>query len=283
MQKLSWYLSKYNKNSLGILVFLILAYGAVIYYWRSIVTVDNFKDPLLWIIWAFMTAVLCWNIDPKRDLPRMAVGLLGGLIIEAWGTHTELWTYYTNERPPLWIIPAWPVAAIAIDRIARALDFLCSRIKLEYLWWFIWIGFLPLMLEFVWPTIDKWTTWFAISVVLISAIIPGDRRLDVCLMLAGSGLGVFLEYWGTSRYCWTYYTQEIPPVFAVFAHGIASIAFQRGAVVLVKTLAFWRDKLMPQAAVVTADGQTVLMEQADEPAPANKSKKKRKRKVKKKR
>lgn len=277
MQKLSWYLSKYNKNSLGILLFLVLAYSAVIYYWRHIVTVDNFKDPLLWMIWAFMTAVLCWNIDPKRDLPRMAVGLLGGLIIEAWGTHTMLWTYYTNERPPLWIIPAWPVAAIAIDRLARALDYLCSRIKLEYLWWFIWIGFLPLMLEFVWPTIDKWTTWFAIAVVLVAAVIPSDRRLDVCLMLAGSGLGIFLEYWGTSRYCWTYYTQEIPPVFAVFAHGIASIAFQRGALVLVKSLAFWRDKIFTQSELVPV--ATVMPEAIK----ANAGGKKRKRKSKKKR
>lgn len=238
MQKLNWYLSKYNKRSLGTLIFLIAAYSAVIYYWRHIVVLDNFKDPLLWMIWAFMTAVLCWNIDPRRDLPRMAVGLLGGLIIEAWGTHTSLWTYYTSERPPLWIIPAWPVAAIAIDRMARALSYLCRSIKLEYLWWFIWLGFLPLMIDFIWPTLGKWSSWGALLVVVSCIFIPSDRRLDVCLMLAGSSLGVFLEYWGTSRYCWTYYTQEIPPVFAVFAHGIASIAFQRGAYTLVKALSF---------------------------------------------
>jgi hypothetical protein len=34
--------------------------------------------------------------------------------------------YYTNERPPLWIIPAWPIASLSIDRLYRLL-----RSKLE--------------------------------------------------------------------------------------------------------------------------------------------------------
>ena len=49
----------------------------------------------------------------------LLVGLTGGLVIESWGTQTQLWTYYTYERPPLWILPAWPIASLAIDRLAR--------------------------------------------------------------------------------------------------------------------------------------------------------------------
>ena len=48
--------------------------------------------------------------------------MIGGLVIEAWGTQTLLWTYYTAERPPLWIIPAWPIASLTIDRLARLAD-----------------------------------------------------------------------------------------------------------------------------------------------------------------
>jgi uncharacterized membrane protein len=52
-------------------------------------------------------------------------------------------------------------------------------------------------------------------------------RTDVVLFVAGSFLGIFLEYWGTSRHCWNYYTGGIPPVIAVVAHGFASVAFAR--------------------------------------------------------
>jgi len=40
-------------------------------------------------------------------------------------------------------------------------------------------------------------------------------------------LGYFLERWGTTRECWTYYTHATPPLFAVLAHGMAAVAFWR--------------------------------------------------------
>ncbi len=52
------------------------------------------------------------------------------------------------------------------------------------------------------------------------------------LFVAGSILGIFLEYWGTSRRCWTYHTNEVPPLIAVFAHGFASVAFVRATSIL---------------------------------------------------
>lgn len=232
MKIIAWYLSKYNRNSLGTFIFLVIIYSCVGYYWRSIIAEGDLKDPLLWGIWAFMTAVLCWNIDAKRDLARIAVGFVGGLMIEAWGTQTNLWFYYTQERPPLWIIPAWPVSAIAIDRISRAIDHLFKSFKLEKLWWFMVIAFSTLMINFVGPSMHHWTSVGAFILVFVVFAIPDYRRQDMTLMLGGSLLGIFLEYWGTSRYCWTYYTREIPPIFAVFAHGMASIAFQRGAAIL---------------------------------------------------
>jgi uncharacterized membrane protein len=50
--------------------------------------------------------------------------------------------------------------------------------------------------------------------------------------MAGSGLGYFLELWGTTRECWTYYTLVTPPVFAIFAHGMAAVAFWRTVLVM---------------------------------------------------
>ena len=40
-------------------------------------------------------------------------------------------------------------------------------------------------------------------------------------------LGYFLEYWGTSRACWTYYTGQVPPPITVMAHGYGQVAFAR--------------------------------------------------------
>ena len=77
---------------------------------------------LLLGIFAFMTVVLMTGADLRKDAGIIFVGLFGGLVIESWGTQTELWTYYTNERPPLWIIPAWPIASLTIDRMVRWLD-----------------------------------------------------------------------------------------------------------------------------------------------------------------
>jgi hypothetical protein len=50
--------------------------------------------------------------------------------------------------------------------------------------------------------------------------------------VAGSGLGYYLEVWGTTRECWTYYTRETPPLFAVFAHGMAAVAFWRAGLIV---------------------------------------------------
>jgi hypothetical protein len=50
--------------------------------------------------------------------------------------------------------------------------------------------------------------------------------------IAGSGLGYFLELWGTTRQCWTYHTYQTPPLFAVLAHGMAAVAFWRAGLLL---------------------------------------------------
>jgi len=79
-------------------------------------------DWLLIGLFAAMSLLIMAGADLKADALIVLVGVGGGLVIEAWGTQTSLWMYYTHERPPLWIIPAWPIASLAIDRLYRALD-----------------------------------------------------------------------------------------------------------------------------------------------------------------
>ena len=160
----------------------------------------------------------------------VAVGLMGGLVIESWGTQTGLWTYYTLERPPLWIIPAWPIASLAIDRMTGFLARVPSRLgrrstSLAYVATFG--AFLILMVTFVRPTMGLSLTVTAIFLCAFLIATPVQPRTALATFAAGAALGYFLELWGTTRGCWIYYTLETPPLFAVLAPGLAAVAFWR--------------------------------------------------------
>jgi hypothetical protein len=208
----------------------------------------RYMDWLLLGIFGFMSITIIVRADLKTDLLIIFVGICGGLAIESWGTQTNLWHYYTAERPPLWIIPAWPIASLSIDRITRLLDLfttkviprLCSGQVPEHkrdlifkvLYWITFATFLSLMLVFVAPTFDKSYTWFSLILCVLLILTPTDYRFTLLTFLAGAGLGYFLELWGTTRECWTYYTYQAPPLFAVLAHGMAAVAFWRAGLVL---------------------------------------------------
>lgn len=197
-------------------------------------------DWLLIGIFAVMSLLVMAHADLKKDSLILFVGLGGGFVIESWGTQTELWTYYTLERPPLWIIPAWPIASLSIDRLARLLEHLSqqlfpphvSRFTFHALYWLIFPAFFLLMFWFVWPTLGKSLTIAALFICTVFILIPTNPRYSVLTFIAGSGLGYFLEVWGTTRQCWTYYTLQTPPLFAVMAHGMAAVAFWRCALLL---------------------------------------------------
>ncbi len=202
-------------------------------WWRYI-------DWLLLGIFGFMSVTIISRANLKTDLLIIFVGICGGLAIESWGTQTNLWHYYTAERPPLWIIPAWPIASLSIDRITRLLDFglrrlpssVQSRETLHSLYWITFASFLSLMLVFVAPTFDKSYTWLSLILCTLLILTPTDHRFALLTFIAGSGLGYFLEVWGTTRECWIYYTLQKPPLFAVLAHGMAAVAFWRAGLML---------------------------------------------------
>jgi len=200
-----------------------------------------YMDWLLLEIFAFMSVTIIVRANLKTDLLIIFVGVCGGLAIESWGTQTNLWHYYTAERPPLWIIPAWPIANLSIDRITRFLNWILDRVPIKptilqslisIFYWITFASFLSLMLIFVTPTFDKSYTWLALILCLLLILTPTDHRFALLTFIAGSGLGYYLEVWGTTRECWTYYTNQTPPLFAVLAHGMAAVAFWRAGLML---------------------------------------------------
>ncbi|HEY5671359.1 MAG TPA: hypothetical protein VIS10_15310, partial [Anaerolineales bacterium] len=60
----------------------------------------RYMDWLLLGIFGFMSVTIIARANLKTDLLVIFVGICGGLAIESWGTQTNLWHYYTNERPP---------------------------------------------------------------------------------------------------------------------------------------------------------------------------------------
>jgi len=201
-----------------------------------------YMDWLLIAIFLFMSVTIISRADLKTDGLIVFVGIFGGLAIESWGTQTNLWHYYTAERPPLWIIPAWPIASLSIDRITRFLNWTISKLEqriaplqkhlFPILYWTVFASFYTLMLAFVTPTFDKSYTWLSLLLCGLLILTPTNRRIATLTFLAGAGLGYYLELWGTTRECWTYYTFQKPPFFAVLAHGMAAVAFWRMGLVL---------------------------------------------------
>ncbi|HEX2981072.1 MAG TPA: hypothetical protein VHO48_12460 [Anaerolineaceae bacterium] len=191
--------------------------------WRQI-------DWLLVGNFAAMSLLIMAYADLKVDVPILLVGLAGGLVIESWGTQTNLWHYYTLERPPLWIIPAWPIASLSIDRLFRLLTHWTQKVPeraIRAAYWIVFPAFYALMLVFVWPTRQLSLTLMALILCAFLILTPVNYRAMLLTFIAGAGLGYFLERWGTTRECWIYYTGQTPPLFAVLAHGMAAVSFWR--------------------------------------------------------
>lgn len=250
-----WEWLGWSRDSSVLLGGFLLTCGLIVYVWwplaeELLATIDwqgqwwRYFDWLLVGVFAFMSLTIVSHANLRRDALIVFVGFCGGLVIESWGTQTNLWFYYTAERPPLWIIPAWPIASLSIERVTRAMLAASQRLdkvgtgkeRLErffnWAYWAIFGMFMVLMVLFVRPTLDKSFTITALLLCTAFILTPNDHRYAVLTFLAGAGLGYFLELWGTTRECWTYYTLAKPPFFAVLAHGMAAVAFWRGGLLV---------------------------------------------------
>jgi hypothetical protein len=260
-------LIRWNRSSTVLLSGFFLVVFLIIYVWwplaDALLSTIDWRGPwwlsmdwLLLGIFLFMSLTIVARADLRTDALIILVATAGGLVIEAWGTQTNLWHYYTSERPPLWIVPAWPIATLSIDRITRLLNHATAKfgndtqngqrssipglavpwLGAKTAYWLVFTSFMIFMLAFVAPTIHKPYTILATLLCVVLILTPTDHRRAVLVFIAGTALGYFLELWGTTRECWTYYTGQTPPLFAVLAHGMAAVAFWRAGL-LTKYLA----------------------------------------------
>lgn len=246
---------RWTRDSTILLSVFFLTIGLILYVWWPLAVEATkymdwsgpwwrYMDWLLVGIFLFMSIAIVSRADLRLDMVTMLVATVGGLVIESWGTQTNLWHYYTAERPPLWIIPAWPIATLTINRIVLVLDLLNTKLtkslkeknfgrfvsfvfNLKTAYWTLFTAFFALMLTFIAPTFDKSYTVLATLLVILLILTPTNHRRAILIFIAGAGLGYFIELWGTTRECWTYYTFEKPPFFAILAHGMAAVAFWR--------------------------------------------------------
>lgn len=211
---------------------LALAVGTFAFVvWRRYVSLrwEDF-DALLVFSWVLMVGLGAWRVRPRRDLVLASVAFAGGAIIETWGTRSGLWTYFTHEEPPLFILPAWPFAAVATERVSYLVSKGAARVppkivrSLEIGAMFVFCILLVRWTMTAW--FSKWT-WIAYAFVVLVCVTSRANRGDLARFVAGSILGYLLEYWGTTRECWVYYDGLTPPLAAVLSHGFATVAFGR--------------------------------------------------------
>jgi hypothetical protein len=220
----------FTRWSLLPLLGVIVTVTCVAVGWWDLVDLNQPFDGLLAFLWLFMTLLVSWRVSLRRDLVLAFTGMWGGFLIEWWGTTTHLWTYFTDESPPLWIIPAWPVAALSTERLAYMLDRAFPKTR-AWPWWALYVVAVPVFIlwmgGFMGPSWHITSSHVVLGIMLGVAVSTKTPRRDVVLFLMGTALGYGLEYWGTTRQCWTYHTEQTPPMVTAFAHGFASIAFFR--------------------------------------------------------
>lgn len=230
--------TKTSTAILGSFVIILFVIGYV--WWPLLQDYLNQYDPEVaiwrqvdWLLignFLVMSILITMNADLRHDIPFGLIALFGGLVIETWGTQSGLWTYYTFEKPPLWIIPAWPIAALSVNRLYHIFLDLVKNIQEEWFRWTYWpvfTIFFGLLLNFIWPTITHPLTILSVILCLYLILSCQDKRSCLIILLVGTFLGYFLERWGTTRLCWTYYTGGTPPFFTTLAHGMASVAVWR--------------------------------------------------------
>ncbi len=148
---------------------------------------------------------------PRHDACVVLFSLVVGTVVETWGTRQGFWHYYTAEKPPFWILPIWPLGALAVDRLAAAAEVRWGRrlnpqfYKQAYgllvgLSFLAAVGFLRSRLMVA-------GTFVFLAWLMACWIVKPRWRSDFWILAVGMTFILLGDFWGTTNGCWTYYTQ----------------------------------------------------------------------------
>ena len=234
----------YDRKSLAVLgAFVSVAVMSTVFFGEYVDFGWAETDWLLVACWIGMLVLAMANVSLRRDVPLALAAFAGGAFIETWGTHAGLWAYFTGEKPPLFILPAWPAAALATARVADVVSPWVSRtVRGTAPFVVAAVAYVVLLATWVAPHGVHVLTIAAGAAILVVIATSTDGPRDLARFAAGCVTGLPLEIWGTTRECWTYAGGGTPPLVAVLSHGFATVAFDRAAL-LVSHVATSRGRL----------------------------------------
>lgn len=104
--------------------FLILPATALLFSWQALATVEwrgrldgHFLAGLL-----AAALLLRYRFDLPQAFAMYVCGMLLGGLYEYLGTSSGEWVYITGEIPPLWIVPLWGLATVAMMHLAQGVQ-----------------------------------------------------------------------------------------------------------------------------------------------------------------
>lgn len=177
--------------------------------------------------------VIPMKVDPKRDAVKFVIALIGGYVIELWGTRNGLWVYYTGEVPPLWIVPAWPLGTLIVERMAiRAKERYGTRLGNGAVIGYWTLAVLsPLVVTwFAWGSMNDPLTVIIIAAFLISLFVKPNPKEDFWILIGGKFYVFFVAFWGATNNCWRYHVQD--GSFSSLLLGVTVELFCDSAIVL---------------------------------------------------
>jgi hypothetical protein len=119
--------SGYDVRSLVAVAVLLAAGSAVGIRWHELVDPSAVGDPLLLGIWIAMALLLAWRVDPRRDPLDDRGGARGRHGDRVVGDPRRGLVLLHGRAAAPWILPAWPAATLAIDRMATLVRLLGGR------------------------------------------------------------------------------------------------------------------------------------------------------------
>jgi hypothetical protein len=173
--------------------------------WRTVA-----EDGLFWAMVAWSWLLVAARPRPRSDPYLLAAAAAAGWTVEAWGTRSGLWSYYTGQTPPPWILVAWTAGALVVARLAETPSPVWARVP-GGSWRPVFWGFLAaaqaMGLPFVWSRSPAAGTALLLGLGAFLAWRPRPER-DGPALAAGFVCVLFADLWGTTNSCYRYHCQD---------------------------------------------------------------------------